>query len=404
MKLLYSFLVPGGLLLLAGVVFLHWAAAPESLSVLVRVYPYAVFGAGFLLGWRFHRSRIVFALLVLVLADRGLLQFAAGEAAAAGAGRVVFQVVAFLVPLNLVAFSWMRERALLSRAGLWRLSLILVQVAAVAWLARLGQADVAALLEHNFLAPGFFGWSAIGQPALAVFGAAFVLFMLRFLRQRGALESGFLWGLVAVLLALTNGQGGVRSTFYLATGGLILVMAVIETSYRMAYRDELTGLGARRALNEALAQVGSRYAIAMVDIDHFKKFNDQHGHDVGDQLLRMVGAKLAEVAGGAEAFRYGGEEFAVIFPDKSVEEAFPHLEELRKTVAATRFGVRGRDRPRKKPEKPRPSCGPRKQVSVTISLGVAERDDRHSEAEHVIQAADKALYRAKKAGRNQVKA
>ena len=205
------------------------------------------------------------------------------------------------------------------------------------------------------------------------------------------------------MLGLNAGRGGVVSTFYLATSGVILVVAVIETSYRMAYRDELTGLGARRALNEALLQVGSRYAIAMVDIDHFKKFNDQYGHDVGDQLLRMIGAQVARTSGGGKPFRYGGEEFAVIFPDKSVQDAFPHLEELRKAVEAKKFVVRGRDRPLKKPEKARPSRGVRKKVSVTVSIGVAERDDRHIDAGQVISAADEALYRAKKAGRNQVK-
>ena len=66
----------------------------------------------------------------------------------------------------------------------------------------------------------------------------------------------------------------------------------------MAYDDELTGLPARRALNEALARLRGTYTVAMVDIDHFKRFNDEHGHDVGDQILRMVGARLAGVGGG----------------------------------------------------------------------------------------------------------
>ena len=82
----------------------------------------------------------------------------------------------------------------------------------------------------------------------------------------------------------------------------------------MAYDDELTGLPARRALNEALTRLRGVYTVAMVDIDHFKRFNDEHGHDVGDQLLRMVGARVGEVRGGGRAFRYGGEEFAVLFP------------------------------------------------------------------------------------------
>ena len=64
------------------------------------------------------------------------------------------------------------------------------------------------------------------------------------------------------------------ASVYLATGGLVLVVALVETSHRMVYVDELTGLPGRRALNDALLSLGERYAIAMVDIDHFKRFND----------------------------------------------------------------------------------------------------------------------------------
>ena len=180
------------------------------------------------------------------------------------------------------------------------------------------------------------------------------------------------------------------------------MIAVIETSYSMAYRDELSGLPARRALNEALLQLGSGYAVAMVDVDHFKKFNDEYGHDVGDQVLRMVTSRLLEVSGEGKAFRYGGEEFTVIFSGKSAEEAIPHLETVRGLIERSSFALRGKGRPRKKPPKPKAPGRPRKEVSVTVSVGVAEPDQRHTTPDQVIKAADKALYRAKKGGRNQV--
>ena len=401
-KMLSTLIVPGGFLLLAAVVFLQ-SAALESLSRLVRISPYVVFGVGVLLGWRFNRSRIVFALLVLALADRALLRFAGGQVAAAGVGGIVFNAVALLLPLNLAVLAFMTERGTLTLRGTLRLSLILLQVLVVGLLCLPEHAGVAGLLEHTFVDWHFVRRSPVAQPALLVFGMAFVLLMIRFIRHQTAIESGFVWGLVAAFLALRAARGGFTSTVYLATAGLILVISVIETSYMMAYRDELTGLPARRALNEALLKLGSRYTVAMVDVDHFKKFNDLYGHDIGDQLLRMVGSKLARLSGGGKAFRYGGEEFAVIFPDKSAEDAIPHLEALRKTIQASSFSLRGRDRPRKKPQKPRATRTDRKEVSVTISIGVAESDGRQKGPDQVVKAADKALYRAKKAGRNQVK-
>ncbi len=169
----------------------------------------------------------------------------------------------------------------------------------------------------------------------------------------------------------------------------------------MAYHDALTGLPGRRALKEALLKLDRQYTVAMVDIDHFKKFNDWYGHDVGDHVLCMVASKLARVTGGGKGFRYGGEEFTVIFPC-SLLDVIPHVERLRKTIETSEFILRGPERPKKKPENPATIKKSQRSVSVTVSIGVAERDDRHNTPLEVIKAADNALYRAKGYGRNQV--
>jgi GGDEF domain-containing protein len=141
----------------------------------------------------------------------------------------------------------------------------------------------------------------------------------------------------------------------------------------------------------------------MVDVDRFKDVNDDFGHEVGDQMLRLVAAQLRRVGGGGNAFRYGGEEFAVLFTGKSVEEVVPHLERLRKNVEETAFTLRGPARPIEKPQTPVPTPSAGKQVSVTVSIGVAQRADRRSAPSEALGLADAALYRAKKAGRNRVK-
>ena len=153
-------------------------------------------------------------------------------------------------------------------------------------------------------------------------------------------------------------------------------------------------------MDEAFLKLGGNYTVAMVDIDHFKKFNDKHGHKVGDQVLRMVASKLNQVGGGGKSFRYGGEEFTILFPGKSAAASMHHLEGVRKAVEQTRFIIRGRNRPPSKPEEPKKLKGSRKRVKITISIGVAERNEEYANPQQVIQAADQALYRAKKAGRN----
>ena len=183
--------------------------------------------------------------------------------------------------------------------------------------------------------------------------------------------------------------------------GLIVILTLLESVYAMAFRDELTGLPGRRALNSACLGLSGKYAVAMVDIDFFKKFNDRYGHDVGDQVLCMVAARLARVEGGGQAFRYGGEEFTILFAGKSKKEVLPHLEKLRQSVSDADFRLRAKDRPRRKPKKKKVQKWQSQTVSVTISIGVAD-SVMGGTASNSIKAADKALYRAKKKGRNRV--
>ena len=137
-----------------------------------------------------------------------------------------------------------------------------------------------------------------------------------------------------------SGRASDALFFYSGTAGLVLVFAVLEHGYDIAYRDELTGLPGRRAFNNVMEQLGGTYAIAMCDVDHFKRFNDTYGHDAGDQVLRMVAAKLSQVGGGGRAFRYGGEEFLVVFRGRSAREAEPFVESLRRSIADGGFVLR----------------------------------------------------------------
>jgi diguanylate cyclase (GGDEF)-like protein len=156
----------------------------------------------------------------------------------------------------------------------------------------------------------------------------------------------------------------------------------------MAYLDELTQLPGRRALREKLQSLIGIYTIAMVDIDYFKKFNDSYGHETGDEALRMIANKLKAVTGGGNAYRYGGEEFTIVFSNKSVSQVKQHLEELRQTIEGSPFLASGKT-----------SKSKAKAVPITISIGVADCIDI-STAEETLKKADKALYRAKKKGRN----
>ena len=401
-RALLSFLIPGGLIFAAAALAVTTGIFADSLPVLVGFYRYAVLVAGLMLGWRFGRSRLAFTVLVLAVSDTALQQFAAGSVGIEGVGGVVRNSIAFLLPLNLVFFSYIKERGFLSLRGAMRFGLILIEIAGIFLLCRHLESRIVTFLDYQPIKSDLLMSAPLSLPALLAFIAASLLISVRYIQQRNPLEGGFIWALVMVFYALTQVEIGTGSTFYLSTAGFILVVSVIESSHGMAFRDELTGLPGRRALNEYFQKLGTRYTIGMLDIDFFKKVNDKYGHDVGDQVLRMVASRISKVSGGGRAFRYGGEEFTLVFPGKQVDETVPYLERLRKAIEQEKFVLRARGRPRKRPEDPKAIKTPKHGIRITVSIGVAEKSAKNPRARQVIVAADKALYGAKQKGRNRI--
>ncbi|WP_028771880.1 GGDEF domain-containing protein [Shewanella waksmanii] len=180
------------------------------------------------------------------------------------------------------------------------------------------------------------------------------------------------------------------------------LLAILIDSYFLAYRDELTGLPSRRALYNLVLSLGRTYSVAMVDIDHFKKFNDTYGHDVGDQVLKLVAAKLAKVTGNGKVFRYGGEEFTIVFPRKNTDETLDHLQGVREAIEQYQIVLRDEKRKQQtKQTRGKANSKNQQTVSVTVSIGVAEHLKGQT-FDQCMKVADEALYRAKKKGRNQV--
>jgi diguanylate cyclase (GGDEF)-like protein len=377
-------LLPGALLLAVAAALAGVPAWRESVRPFLPAVPPVTTAAGVLLGLRLGNVRVVVAFLVLALAGGVLARSASlpWETMAAAA----------LVPLNLGVLAWTSDRGRSwPRLSAW-LAVVVLQAFAV-WVV---PALPAAWLGGLVVTP-----TTAAAAVLAASGLGLLLGIVRFAARPRPTEAGLLWALAVALVAVAHAGDPVVRTLALATGALTLLVALVETSHALAYRDELTGLPGRRAFERLLSSLGPRYAVAMVDIDHFKKFNDTWGHQAGDQLLRKVAATLMGVTGGGRPFRYGGEEFAVVFPGLDTEAAVPHLERLREAVAETGFTVRGPGRPRRKPRTPS-TGGRRHRVSVTVSIGVADSTTAGRSPAEVMKAADAALYRAKRAGRNRL--
>ena len=396
--------LPGGLVVAAALVVLRPGVVPGVVEAYVHVWAVLVLLVGVFLGWYYNRGRIVSALLLLTGVDLALRWLGSGEAFRGDAGRLVVAAVAVLLPLNLAAYAVLAERGPLTGGSLKRLVPILAQAVGVGLMARGHWPAVTAWLDHHVVEAGWTEWTAIPQTGVLAFAVAALYLVARCARHQDPTEAGFLWALVAAFVALHGTSRGWSPTVFLAAGGWVLIGALLETGHRTRYYDALTELPGLRALNDTLSQLGGPYVLALVRVDHFKQLRASFGREVGDQIVRMVSTQLRRVTGGGTTFRYGGGGFAVLFAGASFEDAVSHLDAVRRAVAAYCFVLRGPGRPRKKPATPIPATGPRVVITVTVSIGAAERDDEPMRPRHVIRTAHGALRDATAAGGNQVTA
>ncbi|MEP6882800.1 MAG: GGDEF domain-containing protein [Dokdonella sp.] len=344
-------------------------------------------GIALLLALGFRRNRAFMVLAILCAASLGLAGF--GAALLFERGIEAFRMFA---PCLLLAAAAMPERRLLARRNLLLLSLLGLAV----WLTLSAPAHIWPGLRDAFPL-GWLPWRS-GSIAAAIVLIAAAVCVVRWILLRAPMEAAlaFILVLVAIALLPITRMGGASEL--LAITGAIAIAAILFASYRMAFVDGLAGLPNRRALDEELARLSGDFALAMVDVDHFKKFNDQHGHAAGDRALKAVADQL-KMTRGANAFRYGGEEFCLLFTGTRVGQASEACEDLRKRVAAMRISIRSNASQKSTQTAKRKDSS---EVKVTVSIGLAERAEDLRSATEVLKAADKALYSAKAKGRNRV--
>lgn len=400
-----SHFLPSLVLLLAGLAAAYVKDLNVFFTSLFNVLPTLVLLLGGAYCAVYRRQRELFLMITVYIAYFLLdtqTDFYRDNGKVRDDAAVVFHLVCLLLPLLFGLFAAWQERTHLFQDMVARFAVLMIfGSVALALEQSFPQALLLWLSEIRW--PALHGaWMSLIQLSYPVFIAAFVLLAWQYWRHPRPLHAAQLVGLLGVFWMLPK-------TFILpftlnimcSQVMLMIAAAVAHEAYQMAFRDELTGLPGRRALNERMQRLGRNYVLAMSDVDHFKKFNDTHGHDVGDQVLRLVASKLSKISGGGRAYRYGGEEFALVFAGKTIEECMPHLEVIRESIANYSIQLRNPDsRPQDDQQgRQRRAGAGASSVSVTVSIGVAERIEQRT-PEEVLKSADQALYNAKGAGRN----
>ena len=402
-KALFKVLLPAALISGAYVGRAYMDLLNRESRVILDNMPYLICLLAAVIAYQFNRSRLMmasFGVATFYWAVQSHLQVSLSQP---DAWRIY---LALSLALPVLTFYLL----LLSERGIWNLYgfgffLVFVQLGLICvylgpWLP---QANESAQIYY---APHPMG-SYVLSYGVTVLAALVALVGITLLCVRNEeVEAALLGAFIALYLSLALLHLEHISVAMCSAAALCLVWGLLRSSHAMAYRDELTGLPGRRALNERLKMLAGNFTIAMVDVDHFKRCNDTYGHDVGDEVLRLVASRIRRVRGGGTAYRYGGEEFCIVFPRKIIEDTIDPLERIREEIANYSMSLRDRNlRPLRAKDGNRRRGATRlgsNQVSVTISIGIAERSPQIPDVEAVITAADKKLYQAKKSGRNRL--
>jgi GGDEF domain-containing protein len=392
------------LLLPAVSIAFGWTEFPKHawLDANLHILPYVIFGIGLALCWLFYNSREFNLFIILAVAYGALSQFFWSKGLAGYQKEFLLNLLCILIPLNFLIFNFLKERGILNQYGIRRLIFVVAQIIAAFWLVKTNQFGISNYISMDLLIHPLQDKTIINQSGQMVICVSLVVLVTHWLIRPRQLRGAWILALIAVIVALHFVLNTQLATFYFMLAGLILLSGIIINSYNLAYKDELTQMPSRRALKQHLSSLGKTYTLAMVDVDHFKKLNDNYGHDVGDEVLKMLATHLLSVEGGGKAYRYGGEEFTIVFAGKDASTAIVYLDALRNKIASKPFIIRNKKRPKKKSDKKPTISANTQKLSVTVSIGVAENQAKYDSTQDIMKSADNALYKAKKNGRNRV--
>ncbi|MDX1795637.1 MAG: GGDEF domain-containing protein [Hydrogenovibrio sp.] len=361
---------------------------PKPVQTLLLFAPYVFAGIGIFISVFLNRIQPIFILLTLAALNFAMDYFFPARTQSTDflTATALFPLLTLFLPLNLLLWSIIPEKGVYSKPyTLFWLGVFLSQAYGLYWL--MDNLPMATLIQISQPIKAV-ELNLPMIPALVMIGVWLLLVMRNaMIEHPKVLDKSVIFVLMLLAYGLNEfGTFGVLAWLSFISVGLV-VLSLVFDSHQIAHTDQLTGLKGRRALLEKFLGLGRKYSIAMMDIDHFKSFNDRYGHDVGDKALKLVANELARVSMG-QPYRYGGEEFTLVFAGKTAEQAKPVLEEMRKAIESVPLEVM--------------ENGEKSQTKVTVSFGLAQKSKEHGKPEDVMKSADEALYQAKKAGRNRV--
>ncbi len=355
---------------------------------------FAISGISLLISIYFNYTRAAFSILIIFL-NYIFINYLKLKYGTDFTSSSLFFGLCFIIPLNLIIFSFGSEHGVFNKYGILKLVFILIQITLIDFIVNRSATLIHPTTSQDwidiydyYLNFKFFDnidSKILTQPAILVAIIGFFILLVKASFSGSLLDNAFLVSLIIITLTINYCDNPTALTIFSTSALLIISSSVIQNLYYMAYHDNLTGIPSRQSFFSDIKKLPSKYSVAIIDIDNFKKFNDKYGHDIGDDVLVFVANRLAEIEGCNKAYRYGGEEFTVLFPNKNSKTSLELIDEVREDIANSKFYIEDK---KKKTEK------------ITISVGLAERKRSDRSIDTVIKRADKALYKAKSSGKN----
>jgi diguanylate cyclase (GGDEF)-like protein len=359
-----------------------WSANVLSL---INYLPYLIIVFGTFISIYMNRFLPILLMTFVAILNIASSYYMPATDAMSVSAAMLLAILPLLLPINLILWSWLPDKGI--NASLYNLFISLLFFLQLALIYFVMDSLPVQLIEKlNTGAQIEF----INMPTLVVvaliLGWLVIVFRNAYLDTISVIDRAIVFILILLTVAINQMHQPYVLAWLSSVSALLILIAIIFDSHKIAYTDQLTGVPSRRALLESFLALGRKYAVSMMDIDHFKKFNDTYGHDVGDKVLIIVANELSKISVG-KVYRFGGEEFTIVFARKSAEEVEHALETVRKNIEAVKLDFIDTGKKKTKPK-------------ITVSFGLAEKSKQHKKPEEVLKSADEALYKAKKAGRN----
>ena len=378
------------------VLLIAWASAAmaevasDTIQTLIKILPYVIALATVGISIWFQSSNS-FYLTCFILITYIMISMSADRPATLAQAVMMTSI---LLPINTVWLAFSKERGIVSTYGRNKAILITAQLIWI-FINILGKSGSGADTGVGEAAAG------IGAPAVVLYLLAIGIILVDFIKKQKYMDLIYIVVLLMSYIAFYFPARPVLGSIFTASAFFVILFALLDTSYSMAFYDALTGVLSRRALEQEFLKLGNRYVVGMIDLDHFKRINDNYGHNIGDEVLKMTASVMKKTVGEGKIFRYGGEEFVALYTSLSYNEAIQRLDKMRKAIASKPFLVSVENCLKESPETN--SCNTSKgrgTIHVTVSIGVAQKTHLLKTCQDVIRKADEALYQSKKSGRN----